>query len=307
MKSFRPELLKMLACPDCHGSLHPDESGLQCPACKHIFQLQHGILQLYPKDQNINLLREEILFAELMRQAQKSRHKEWHQEQWIESKKEFWDIIRQTIVNSPLNLLFIGSGYDINGDTVINDHFYVHFDLIADRLDHVKNQYSKALCIAGDMHALPFHPESFDVIISADTLHQDKNQLESLLSKCTNLLKPGGQIIIEDINAWRIYPICKSKRLTRSMYYKLQNILHHIKKSGLMPQKYIDPADYLTVKNLLLKLGYHFVKAHPIKAYPYSNKYQYKIYRILSKLKPVSLYFNYHFIISAEKSHRLQE
>ena len=43
--SLDPRLLELLACPVCHGDLvlHPDDRGLECPACRLLYPVRDGI------------------------------------------------------------------------------------------------------------------------------------------------------------------------------------------------------------------------------------------------------------------------
>jgi len=57
------------------------------------------------------------------------------------------------------------------------------------------------------MRALPFHDESFDVAVSSLAIHNipDADGRASAIDEAVRVLRPGGRILIADINAIREY------------------------------------------------------------------------------------------------------
>ncbi|MBN1782478.1 methyltransferase domain-containing protein [bacterium] len=297
------KLLHILACPDCHGKLSATETGLVCGSCSRSFDLHEGIPLLYPRELDIGHFREETLLAEMMLQSGSEKRSGFNASQWKLAKQEFWDMVLGLMHDPPRRLLYAGCGFDTGfrefqkrGDDFIN------FDLIPDMLETLMKQHQAESCVAGDMNALPFQPETFDAIIIIDVLHHESAHLPVILGALSKLLKPDGNLFIEDINAWGLYQIYKSICMPRPLYRFLRSFYHRFRHAHHAPAEYEFPTSFRKVKTVLTGLGFHSVEAHPTTAYPYVNRLGFRLYHLLGRLPGVHRRFNYHYMLSAKKS-----
>ncbi|MHB2149143.1 class I SAM-dependent methyltransferase [Calditrichota bacterium LG25] len=76
------------------------------------------------------------------------------------------------------------------------DFFYVPLDLALSNLKKITQKYTqKNLPVVGDVFTLPFHKETFDIIILSEVLeHLDRPLLA--LKECHRVLKPAGKFIV---------------------------------------------------------------------------------------------------------------
>ncbi|MFC1569494.1 methyltransferase domain-containing protein [bacterium] len=304
MTAIQPELLKILACPDCKSSLQIVETEFHCTECQQKFQIQNGIPLLYPQDLDISHLREETLLAEMMKQSQTGNRAEFNAAQWAKAKQEFWNMVHATIGAPPQTILYIGCGYDPGFQSFQKKgHLFINLDLIADMLETLKEKHGAEACIAGDMNALPFQKKSLDAIVIIDVLHHETDQLKPILQGLMDLLKPGGYLFLEDINAWGLFQFGKSILMPKSVYQWARKFYHRFKHAHYAPAEYEFPTSYWMIKRLLKDLGFSPIQACPTNAYPYLNRFNYRIYQMFSIFKVVQQYFNYHYMLSAQKKH----
>ncbi|MBN2102912.1 methyltransferase domain-containing protein [bacterium] len=297
------ELLEILACPDCTGHLQAGDSELICADCKRKFQIQNDIPLLYPKNQDISGFREKILLAEIEKQSRTGEQAEYDAIQWKQSKQEFWKIVQKKIGKPPKRILYIGAGYDPGFQPFQeNGHLFINLDLVSDKLETLKNEHKAEYCIAGDMHALPFQKQCFDAFIIIDLLQYERD-LKSILQNMMHFLKPEGQFFLRAINAWALFRFFKPIVMPRMMYSLIHKIHDRYKKKHHWRYRYQFPTSYWNIRQHLAQLGCSNIQVFPIDSYPGLNQINRTIYHLLSLIKAVPIYLNYHYMLSAENNH----
>jgi len=298
---IQPELLEILACPDCNGYLHTEGSELYCSGCNRKFEIQNSIPLLYPKNLKISEFRENILLSEIENQSRTGKRAEYNAMQWKQSKQEFWEMIQKKTDNPPQNILYIGSGFDTGFKAFQKKgHFFINLDLINDTLETLKTEYNATHCIAGDLHNLPFQKQCFDALIMIDLLQYEKD-LESILKNIIRFLKPQGQLFIKEINAWGLFRFFKPIIMPRSLHAFFRKLCNSSAYKYPLEGRFQSPTSYWKVEQLLKQFGNFNIQAYPIHAYPGLNKINRRLYSYLSLIKPIPQYLNYHYMFSAIK------
>ncbi len=325
-----PEVIRLLACPDCGRDLFELDSLLRCTHCGREYEVRDGIPLLYPKAMDIGRLRGEEMLAEMMKRPRPSRlpavarrcggrfkavcaladavgvsgqgRNLLSSQQWENSKKEFWGMVRGKVAPPPKSLVNIGCGYD----ACFNEfqeagHLFVNFDIVYRMLQVLQRDFHATLCVAGDLNSLPFKKGCFDYVVCVDVLHHESDKVRTLLQWFRDLLKPGGLLFLEDVNAWGMFQFPKSLFLPRPIHRLLRSAYHQLKRSVHEPAYYEFPTNVFRVRKILRDLNFSNISIHPNNAYPCIGPLSYRAYACLCRIESVRQYHNYHYMLSATK------
>jgi len=301
-----PGLICFLACPTCGSDLLEDEGSLKCICCGREYGVKNGIPLLYPENMDTDHLREEENLAKVMKRPRLSRKDQFSLDQWKASKQEFWRIVGNNIGVAPKSFVNIGCGYDsYSSDFEKAGYVFVNFDIVYDMLYALQEGLGARSCVAGDLNSLPFKKNSFDYVVCIDVIHHESDKIPILLESFRDLLKPGGILFLEDLNAWGMFQFTKSM-LPKPLHRLLRSIYHHLKSSTYKPANYEFPTSVWQVKKTLEELGFCSIRVHPSKAYPSISPASYRVYEFFSRVERVRKYHNYHYMLSGKAPQRLQ-
>jgi len=296
-----PFLIEILACPDCGGELTIEQNQAICKGGSHLFDVVNGIPLLYPMGMDPVHFSEEITLADMMRKPEASTKDKISAEQWQLSKLEFWNVVA-SLVDRNSSILNVGCGFDTHFIEYQDQGVFVNFDIVQSTLQTLKESLGAKYCVAGDINALPFRDEVFDVVICLDVLHHMENDLGKYISMVSKVLKPGGFLFVEDPNAWAIFQIPKSIFLPRLLHRKLRSLYHGLLKSDHKPADYEFPISVFKMRKLLSQKGFDEIVLHENRSYPNAGQIQLKLYQSLSSyFLGMRKYHNFHFFLSARK------
>lgn len=297
-----PELINILACPNCSSDLFQINNRLKCTYCGKEHEIRNGIPLLYPDNIDHEKLKEEENLAKIMKQSILNKKGEFNSIQWDNSKKEFWDMVKHNITKAPIKtILYIGCGYDNAFSGFEQEgNVFINFDIVYEMLCQQRDLGGRS-CVAGDVNNLPFKKESFDCVVCIDVIHHEINNLEILLESYSNLLKHGGFLFLEDTNAWGMFQFAKSVLIPKPIHRLLRSYYHRIKQSTHKPADYEFPTSVYRVRKYLQVLGLCKITIYPNNAYPNIGPIKFRIYNFFSKLKWVKKYHNFHYMLSAIK------
>ncbi len=297
-----PELIHFLACPDCGGDLLEAAAVLKCAYCHREYEVINGIPLLYPENMDIERLREEENLAEMMKQPRLSRRDRFISVQWEKSKQEFWGMVKDNIEAPLRSFINVGCGYDASFNSFQQEGYvFVNFDIVYDMLYTLQRDYGARYCVAGDINSLPFKEESFDYVVCIDVVHHESDKLSILLKSFGNLLKPGGSLFLEDLNAWGMFQLVKSLLLPKPLHRFLRATYHKLKRSTHKPADYEFPTSPWRVKRIMEGLGFCHITVHPNRAYPNIGPLSFRGYKVLSETEWGRKHHNYHYVVSAVK------
>jgi SAM-dependent methyltransferase len=323
--SINPELLALLACPECGGNLglssrpaegpasSPDapvraaadlagcEESLLCAACGRSFGVRKGVPRLYPDDIDRAHIEEEEKLAELMATHTPSGREILYEAQWAESKKEFWGFVKERASGGNLSILNAGCGIDGGFFDLEGAGTLVAFDLMPSLLERLGAMYGSKHNVAGAVQALPFREGSFDCICCVDLVHHEPERLPDIIRSFHRVLKPGGALFLEDINAWGLFQFWKSIFLPAPVHGALRSAYHAARRSPHRPADYEFPTSVWRVKKLLAGAGFMEIEAVPQRAYPNTGPAGLAVYRALSRFDRVRRYHNFHYMLFAVK------
>lgn len=298
------DLIALLRCPDCRSDLGESTEDLACSGCGRPFEVRNGVPVLLPSDCDEEHLREEERLADHMAARRVSGHATFLAEQGRESKREFWSRVAQSIGPPPRTLLNVGSGYD-PGFRQFQDagHLFVNFDLVSKPLESLKLELGAQHCVAGDANRLPFKPGSFDYLTCIDTIHHEGERLMPLLAAFHDLLKPGGALFLEDVNAWAMFQFPKSMLLPRPVYRRLRAICGDcLTHRDCRLADYEFPTNPFKVKRILDHVGFSRIVFFKTYAYLVRHESLFKIYRFFSRSDRIARFHNYHYMLMAVRS-----
>lgn len=297
------EILSLLACPDCKsGLVECGHNSLFCDVCKREYVIKSGIPILYPRNLDISHLQEEVQLAGMMKGVRKSQKEKFSAEQWAKSKDEFWQMVRTYTPPPQKTMVNIGCGYDTHY-IVLEEHGHtmLNFDIVFDMLLQLSTISRKKYCVAGDINSLPFANGSFDAIVTIDIIHHECENIFELLKVFNELLKPGGILFLEDVNAWGIFQFPKSILLPKSIHRFLRSTYHKLRHSEHKPADYEFPTNPWSVIRMLKKLGFSDIQLFPNISYPNIGKSKYQLYKLLSASDWIKKYHNFHYMLKAVK------
>ena len=293
-------LLDLLACPRCGGDLGPGERQLSCFSCGTQYDIRGGIPVLMPEGIDLEHLAEEEKLGELMADAPESEKDALSEEQWKLSKKEYWDFVRERI-GTEKTIVNIGCGVDTAFLELADGNTLVAFDLMCSLLERLRSEYGSRFNVAGAVQALPFRDKAFDAICCIDLIHHEPDRLEAIFESFARVLRPGGILFLEDINAWGLTQFWKSKVMPRKVHGALRESWHRIKGSNHQPAPYEFPTDVFGSMRMLEKAGFEEVEAVPLRSYPNTGRTGLSLFGKLSSSDRIRRYHNFHYMIFAKK------
>lgn len=299
--STSPELLGLLACPECGGNLACGEESLLCAGCGRSFGVRKGIPLLYPDDIDRAHIEEEEKLAELMATHTPSGREILYEAQWAQSKKEFWGFVKERASGGNLSILNAGCGIDRGFFDLEGMGTLVAFDLMPSLLERLGAIYGSKHNVAGAVQALPFREGSFDCICCVDLVHHEPERLPGIIRSFHKALKPGGALFLEDINAWGLFQFWKSIFLPAPVHGALRSAYHRARRSPHRPADYEFPTSVWRVRKLLEAAGFREIEAVPQRAYPNTGPAGLAVYRALSRFDRVRRYHNFHYMLFAVK------
>ncbi len=297
------KLLELLACPRCGGELGPGDYSLTCFSCGTSYEVHGGIPVLMPEGIDLEHLAEEEKLGEIMTDEPVSDKDALSEEQWKLSKKEYWDFVKEK-AGSEKTIVNIGCGVDTSFLELAEGNTLVAFDLMCSLLEKMRNEYGSPLNVAGAVQALPFRDAAFDVICCIDLIHHEPEKLSAIFDSFARILRPGGILFLEDINAWGLTQFWKSKIMPKKMHGALREGWHRMKGSDHQPAPYEFPTDVFGSIRMLEKAGFTDIEAVPLKSYPNTGRAGLSLYGILSSSDRVRRYHNFHYMIFARRGNQ---
>lgn len=298
------KILNLLSDPDSGQDLLLSNNTLISTQKDSSYNITNDIPLLFSKHTDREHLEEEEKLAEMMKRKPSSENDAFSLKQWAGSKTEFWSKAKELIALRPAGqkIINIGCGYDDHADDFIPlGHTFINFDMVKTMLLNNKDQSkSDGYYVAGDINYLPFKKGVFDVVISIDIIHHEYDSLPDILKKLTDLLKPGGLLLLEDPNSFAIFQLPKTI-LPRSIHVATRRFYHQLKKSTHQPADYEFPTSPFYVKNILKKSGLNDIVFYPHNSYPGAPKFFYWLYNVLKYLPFVKKFGNFHYFLSATK------
>lgn len=314
------KLLLLLACPECGTAFARsgmESAGLRCPGCHRGYEVSGGIPLLIPENTDMAHIEEEEKLGRLMADHIPSGIEIFHEQQWRASKKEYWDFVEKELKglrteDRGLTIMNAGCGLDtgfldlvsqkrIKEDDSGEDFVLVAFDLMQSLLENLRDNYFSKYNVAGAVQALPFADNSFDCICCIDLIHHEPDLLKEMLSSFFRILRPGGILILEDINAWGLFQFWKSILLPRPVHGALRSLFHRLRGSGHQPASYEFPTSVFKVRRILLESGFTSVTPVPQSAYPNITPAGHSLFKTLSGLRRVKTFHNFHYMLRASK------
>lgn len=276
-------------------------SPLHCPACGRTFAVADGIPLLFPDNVDMGHIEEEEKLAKLMTGYRPSGKEIFFEEQWQASKEEYWSFVESSLPGGGMTILNAGCGIDVRFLGLADGNRLVAFDLMSSLLEKLGREYGSKNNVAGSVEALPFRENSFDALCCVDLIHHQPDMLEEIISSFFKVLKPGGSLFLEDINALALFQFWKSVLLPRTVHGTLRSLYHRLKGSPHQPALYEFPTSVRKVARILDRAGFTDIEAVPQEAYPNTGPAGYRIYRTLSRIESVSKYHNFHYLLRARK------
>ncbi len=225
--------------------------------------------------------------------------------EWDRSKVEFWTMVKDRIDQRAQTVLYAGCGYDSRSREIQkHDRLVVNFDIVFEMLEAQKNRFGADACVSGDILRLPFKKGVFDAIVCIDVLHHESDNLLALLTSFRDLLRPGGRLFLEDVNAWGLFQFPKSILLPRPLYRFLRAQYHRARRSPQRPADYEFPTSPRKVERILQGLGFEDIEFHESRAYPCIPPPLFNLYSLLSRFSQIRRFHNFHYTLSASKCGR---
>lgn len=224
--------------------------------------------------------------------------------QWRSSKREFWGVVADNIGKAPKTMINIGCGYDDSFKQFQDmGHLFVNFDLVYEILEWLSSKSNARSTVAGDVKNLPFKESSFDCLASIDLIHHESEQLEQLLTSFHRLLRPGGMLFLEDVNAWGMFQFPKSILLPKVLHRNLRSFYHNeLLHSEHQPADYEFPTNPFKVKKTLERIGFVGILFFRNHSYPTRHEKFYRFYTFFSDNDRIAKYHNYHYMLMAKKA-----
>jgi SAM-dependent methyltransferase len=181
-------------------------------------------------------------------------------------------------------------------------HLFVNFDLVYEILEWLSSRSNARSSVAGDVKNLPFKASSFDCLTCIDLIHHESEQLEQLLASFSHLLRPGGLLFLEDVNAWGMFQFPKSILMPKALHRSLRSFYRdELVQSGHRPADYEFPTNPFTVKKIMERIGFVGIVFFPNRSYPTRHERLFRFYTFFSGNERIAKYHNYHYMLMAKK------
>ncbi len=300
---IKEEISRIIVCPDCGGGLGPQNGRLACEICGADYKIVDGIPLLYPSDLDSSRLYEEKKLGDIMKDLDPKDKDAFSEREWESSKREFWDTAVEKCSSIREGVLAnIGCGIDRGFERLKGEgRTLIGFDLMPDLLMYLRDELGIADGVAGAVHALPFRNGSFDCICCVDLIHHEWRRIGEILASFFRALKPGGVLLLEDINAWAVFQFYKSILLPKPVHGRLRTIYHRARRSGGGPAEYEFPTSVFEAGRLLEKTGFENIEAIPLRSYPNIGSVRKSIYDALAASSRIRTYHNFHYMYTAVK------
>ena len=309
-------LLDLLACPLCGGELDAraaeedpqrpgpfiaDTAGLICRGCGAAYEVHGGIPVLIPPDVDRAHLEEEEKLGALMSDLPEERKNAVSEREWKRSKEEYWGFVRGRLPDGgTATLVNVGCGIDREFLALSPPHTVVAFDLMRPLLETLRDRFGSEFNVAGAVQALPFRNGSVDAVCCIDLIHHEPDRLEAIIASFHRILRPGGALFLEDINADGFFQWWKSL-LPRPVHGKLRTLYHRARRSPHSPAPYEFPTSVFRVRRLLEEAGFERIEAIPLRSHPNRDRAGLAIWRLFALSSWIRRWHGFHYLLCAEK------
>ncbi|MBD3180051.1 MAG: methyltransferase domain-containing protein [Candidatus Latescibacteria bacterium] len=296
------EILEILCCPECSAELKEENDALLCTGCGRRFQVESGIPLLYPEDLDREHLREEKKLGKEMITPSADRKVSVSGKEWERSKQEFWNYVQVQASSMEKGIfLNIGCGVDLGYLRLGRPGIILAgLDIVPQLIDHLREK-GMDFGVAGSVHRLPVRENSFDALCCTDLVHHEWERAEMILARFHSILKPGGMLFLEDINAWGLGQFYKSILLPKNIHGTLRKLYHRVRGTENPPAEYEFPTSVFRIRKMMQELGFRDITAVPLESCPNSGRVFRRFYRLASRLPRVAEYHNFHYMLTARK------
>ena len=297
-----PILLDLAACPACGGTLEVRACGeeLACRACGARYEVRGGIPVLLPPGFDRTRLAQEEHLGDLMTGLPEEAKDPLSEREWKRSKAEFWEFVRGRLAPGGETIVSIGCGVDTAFLELGARHTALAFDLVVPLLETLRDRHGSKLNVAGAVQSLPLKDGVFDALCCIDLLHHDPDRLEEIVRSFHRVLRPGGRLFLEDVNAWGLLQMWKSP-LPRPLRAALRSLWHRLRSSRQRPAPYEFPTSVFRTGRLLAEAGFEEITAVPQRAWPNTPRPALAACRALSRIPRIRRYHNFHYFLYAVK------
>ena len=122
----------------------------------------------------------------------------WHENYWFRRHEAVYVAIATEVADAVVLEAGCGEGY---GARLLADRArrVVAVDYDADAIGHVARTYPGLPVVRGNLVALPFAADSYDVVVSLQTIEHLWDQ-DAFLAECRRMLRPAGRLILSTPN-----------------------------------------------------------------------------------------------------------
>ena len=298
------QLLDVIACPACLGELiRTNETSFACPKCHRSYPIVGDIPLLFDRDRLSEYVGPETSMYYDMIKSELADNTP-SQSQWRLSKTRFLQILlSQTGCLNGKRVLNVGCGRDTYFPSMKKaGAIYYQTDIVQPMLHELRTRGSENV-VAGSIDALPFRPETFDVVFCIDVVHHFTDRgLEAPLDEMVRVLKPNGRLLIEEPNKYGLLRLWYCF-FPRGLLVRLRALKH--KRTGQGPAEYEAPLAYSKVKRYLERSGIMNTSRFSSRAYPGKSKHLLHMVDFLWKVSwGIERYLSYHWIICGTKGAR---